>query len=51
MEVDKWCKECMRSSTCIKTVEECKNTPPITPEQILESMEKYNNIYSKVNDE
>ena len=38
--MNEWCEHCMRGSTCSHTVEECRNTPELTVEQIYEAMIK-----------
>ena len=51
---DEWCKDCMRRD-CTQTVEECKNTPPVTVEQIYQAMikcaEKYHSSHTTIKEE
>jgi len=46
-KIDEWCEGCIRSN-CIQTVEECKNTPPVTVEQILGIMVKCGKVKNEV---
>jgi len=38
--MNEWCEHCMRGSICTHTVEECRNTPELTVDQIYEAMVK-----------